>query len=42
VAQDIVRGIDAGKPVVYTPSVWQIIMLLVIHLPRFVFNKLNI
>ena len=42
VAQDIVKGIAAGKPVVYTPRIWQIIMLVVMHLPRFVFNKLNI
>jgi decaprenylphospho-beta-D-erythro-pentofuranosid-2-ulose 2-reductase len=42
VAQDIVKGIADGKAVVYTPSIWKIIMLVVIHLPRFVFNKLNI
>ena len=42
VAQDIVKGIADGKTVVYTPRIWQIIMLVVMHLPRFVFNKLNI
>ncbi len=42
VAQDIVNGIAQGKPVVYTPGIWQIIMGVVMHLPRFVFNKLNI
>ena len=42
VAKDIVKGIASGKPVVYTPGIWQIIMLVVMHLPRFVFNKLNI
>ncbi|PUE59655.1 short-chain dehydrogenase [Limnohabitans curvus] len=42
VAQDIVKGIASGKPVVYTPGIWQVIMLVVMHLPRFVFNKLNI
>jgi short-subunit dehydrogenase len=42
VAQDIVNGIAAGKPVVYTPGIWQIIMLVVMHLPRVIFNKLNI
>lgn len=42
VAQDIVKGIAAGKPVVYTPSIWQVIMLVVMHLPRVIFNKLNI
>lgn len=42
VAQDIVNGIAAGKSVVYTPSIWQVIMLVVMHLPRVIFNKLNI
>jgi short-subunit dehydrogenase len=42
VAQDIVKGIAAGKPVVYTPGIWQIIMLVVMHLPRVIFNKLSI
>ncbi len=42
VAQDIVAGMAAGKPVVYTPGIWQIIMLVVMHIPRVVFNKLRI
>ena len=42
VAKDIVAGIAAGKPVVYTPGIWRVIMLVVMHLPRVVFNKLNI
>lgn len=42
VAHDIVNGIGAGKPVVYTPGIWHIIMLVVIHLPRVIFNKLSI
>ena len=42
VAQDIVAAIAAGKPVVYVPAKWQIIMLIIRHLPRFIFNKLNI
>jgi len=42
VAHTIVRGIDAKKFVVYAPPFWQFIMLIVRHLPRFVFNRLNI
>jgi decaprenylphospho-beta-D-erythro-pentofuranosid-2-ulose 2-reductase len=42
VAQDIVNGIAASKPVVYTPGIWQIIMLVVMHLPRVIINKLKI
>jgi len=42
VAQTIVTGIDAGKPVIYAPAKWAVIMMIIRHLPRFVFNKMNI
>lgn len=42
VAQGIVRGAKLGRPVVYAPSKWRWIMLVIRHLPRFVFNKLDI
>ena len=42
VARDIVRGIAARRAVVYTPGRWALIMLIVRHLPRFVFNRLDI
>ena len=42
VARVIVRGIDRKKSVVYAPPVWQLIMLIVRHIPRIVFNKLSI
>jgi len=42
VARVIVRGIDRKKSVVYAPPVWQLIMLIVRHIPRVVFNKLSI
>jgi short-subunit dehydrogenase len=42
VAKEIVDGIAKGKSVIYTPKKWQIIMLIIQHLPSFVFNKLNI
>lgn len=42
VARSIVRGIAAGKPVVYAPTRWWLIMMVIRHLPRFVFNKLDI
>jgi short-subunit dehydrogenase len=42
VAQSIVTGIDAGKPVIYAPAKWAVIMMIIRHLPRFVFNKMNI
>jgi short-subunit dehydrogenase len=42
VAATIVSGIDRRKAVVYAPPLWQFIMLIVRHLPRFIFNKLSI
>jgi len=40
VARATVEGIRRGKPVVYTPLVWQLIMLIVRHMPRPIFNRL--
>jgi short-subunit dehydrogenase len=42
VARLIVDGSAAGKPVVYAPGKWALIMLVIRHLPAFVFNKINI
>lgn len=40
VARAAVAGIRRGKPVVYTPAIWQLIMLVVRHIPRPIFNRL--
>jgi short-subunit dehydrogenase len=42
VARQIVDGARRGTPVIYTPPLWRVIMLVIRHLPRFVFNKLDI
>lgn len=42
VARSIVQGIDQGKPVIYTPAKWLLIMMIIRHLPRFIFNRMNI
>ena len=42
VAEKIVQGIDRNKPIIYAPPKWAIIMLIIRHLPRLVFNRLNI
>jgi hypothetical protein len=42
VAQSIVAAIEQGKPVVYAPGKWAIIMMVIRHLPRFIFNKMDI
>ena len=42
VAKDIARAIDQGRRVVYTPSFWRWIMLIIKHIPEFVFVKLKL
>jgi hypothetical protein len=42
VAKVIAEGIQEGKPDVYAPRKWRRIMLVIRHMPRFVFNKLRI
>ena len=42
VAKAIVTGMANGRTVVYAPGLWRIIMLVIRHIPAFVFNKLNI
>ncbi len=42
VAGAIVRGIDEGRATVYAPGKWALIMMVIRHLPAFVFNKMDI
>jgi len=42
VAKLIVEGISASKPVIYAPGKWWLIMMVIRHLPTFIFNKMNI
>lgn len=42
VSKQIVDAIQTGKPIVYTPAKWLLIMRIIQHLPRTIFNKLNI
>jgi NAD(P)-dependent dehydrogenase (short-subunit alcohol dehydrogenase family) len=39
VARDIVRAIEKGTPVVYTPFMWRYVMLVIRNLPRFVMRR---
>lgn len=41
VAGDVLKAIDAKKPVLYTPSMWALVMLVIRWLPRFVMRKIN-
>jgi decaprenylphospho-beta-D-erythro-pentofuranosid-2-ulose 2-reductase len=42
VAQGIVNAINRGQAVVYVPGKWRLIMWVIRHLPKGIFNKLNI
>ncbi|NQW12177.1 MAG: SDR family oxidoreductase [Alphaproteobacteria bacterium] len=42
VAADIDRAIARRRTVIYTPWFWRLIMLIIRHLPRPIFNRLNI
>jgi short-subunit dehydrogenase len=42
VAKAIVDGIARGTPVIYAPLKWALIMVIIRHLPRFIFNKMDI
>jgi len=41
VARDVVRAMDARKPVLYTPGMWALVMLVIRWLPRFVMRKIS-
>ncbi len=42
VARRIVEGAEAGRPLIYAPSRWALIMMVIRHLPRFVFDRMNL
>ncbi len=42
VARCIVDGIAAGRPVIYAPARWRLIMMVIRHLPRALFNRMDI
>jgi short-subunit dehydrogenase len=41
VAAQVIRAIDAGKPVVYAPPIWALVMFVIRLLPRFVMRKIG-
>ena len=41
VARRVLHAIDAGKPVVYAPSIWAMIMLVIRYLPRAVMRRIG-
>jgi short-subunit dehydrogenase len=41
VARQALRAIDKGTPVVYAPPIWQLVMLVIRNLPRFVMRRIG-
>jgi len=41
VARQVVRALDRGTPLIYAPSIWRYVMLVIRHLPRFVMRKIG-
>lgn len=42
VAKSILDGIEKGKATIYAPRSWALIMIVIRHLPAFVFNRMDI
>jgi decaprenylphospho-beta-D-erythro-pentofuranosid-2-ulose 2-reductase len=42
VAATIVAGMEKGRNVIYAPAKWMVIMMIIRHLPRFIFNRMDI
>lgn len=42
VAPIVARAAERGGPIVYAPTFWRLIMLVIRYMPTFVFNKINI
>ena len=41
VAQDVVRAMNRKKPVLYTPGIWALVMLVLRWLPRFLMRRIG-
>jgi NAD(P)-dependent dehydrogenase (short-subunit alcohol dehydrogenase family) len=41
VARDVVRAIDRGQPMVYTPGIWRLVMVAIRLLPRSVMRRIE-
>jgi decaprenylphospho-beta-D-erythro-pentofuranosid-2-ulose 2-reductase len=41
VALEVVRAMDRGQPLLYTPRMWALVMLVIRLLPRFVMRKIS-
>ncbi len=41
VARDVLAAMDRGKPLLYTPGMWALVMAIIKRLPRFVMRKIG-
>ena len=41
VAEEVLRAIDRGTPLLYTPPIWRLVMLAIRHLPRAVMRRVG-
>jgi decaprenylphospho-beta-D-erythro-pentofuranosid-2-ulose 2-reductase len=41
VARDVLKAIEQGKPVIYTPRIWAMVMLVIRNLPRMVMRRIG-
>ncbi len=42
VAEDILKAVEKKKNTIYTPFFWRYIMLIITHIPEFIFKKLSV
>jgi short-subunit dehydrogenase len=42
VASDIYKAQNKGKNILYTKSIWRLVMLIIKHIPEFIFKKMSI
>jgi short-subunit dehydrogenase len=42
VATDIFKAQQSGRNVIYTKSIWMLVMLIIKHIPEFMFKKMSI
>ena len=41
VAREVLRALDKGKPVMYTPRMWSLVMAVIRRLPRFIMRRIG-
>ena len=42
VAKQVVKAQGKGKSVIYTKGIWKLVMLIIRHIPEFIFKRLSL